>query len=193
MTTANKITLLRIIVVPFFILQLLDYKNTGNELHRFLSLISFAVAAISDGIDGYIARRYNQRSELGAILDPLADKLLLVSAIILLSLDNQPYLQRLPLWLTVTIVSRDVLLLLGLALIHLLGQKLVIRPHWMGKTATVTQMATVLWLLLKWEWPQPWISQVLAGVCTLLSGLIYLRSWFKALSASPASLPSKTS
>ena len=83
MTTANKVTILRILLIPFFVVQVLYYVKNGNELHRLLAILSFAVAAICDGVDGYIARRYNQRSELGAILDPLADKLLLVSGIVL--------------------------------------------------------------------------------------------------------------
>ena len=76
--------------------------------------LTFGIAAICDGVDGYIARRYNQRSELGAILDPLADKLLLVSGIVVLSFDHHPRLQMIPLWLTGTIIGRDILLLAGL-------------------------------------------------------------------------------
>ncbi len=85
MTTANKITILRILSVPFFVAQMLYYFDTGREEHRWLAFLSFSIAAICDGVDGYIARRYNQRSELGAILDPLADKLLLISGVVLLS------------------------------------------------------------------------------------------------------------
>ena len=90
MTTANKITISRILLIPFFMVEVLYYVKTGNEFQRFLSIICFGVAAIFDGVDGYVARRYNQRSELGAILDPLADKLLLVSAIVFLSFDHLP-------------------------------------------------------------------------------------------------------
>src|SRR6266850_597789 len=125
MTTANKITIMRILLVPFFIAQVLYYVGSGNELYRLLAILSFAIAAISDGVDGYIARRYNQRSELGAILDPLADKLLLVSGIVLLSLNNAPYLPRLPLWLVVTVVSRDVIILIGLLVIKHVCDKVI--------------------------------------------------------------------
>src|SRR5689334_21414608 len=111
MTTANKVTILRILLIPFFVVEVLYYVKTGNELHRLLSLLAFAVAAICDGVDGYIARRYNQRSELGAILDPLADKLLLVSGIVLLSF-SWPYFETVPLWLTCTIIGRDLLILI---------------------------------------------------------------------------------
>src|SRR6476661_5666100 len=103
MTTANKVTILRILLIPFFVVQVLYYMKTGNENYRLAAIVAFAVASICDGVDGYIARRYNQRSELGAILDPLADKLLLVSGVILFSL-NTPHFGTIPLWLTGTII-----------------------------------------------------------------------------------------
>src|SRR5947209_10655846 len=111
MTTANKITILRILLIPFFVVQVLYYVKAGNEVYHGLAILSFAIAAICDGVDGYIARRYNQRSELGAILDPLADKLLLVSGIVVLSFEHSPRLVALPLWLTGTIIGRDSLIL----------------------------------------------------------------------------------
>src|SRR6266852_2111524 len=139
MTTANKITILRILLIPFFVVEVLYYVKDGHELHRLLAVLSFAVAAICDGVDGYIARRYNQRSELGGILDPLADKLLLVSGIVLLSFDQRPYLQSVPIWLTGTIIGRDILLLIGLVVIQVITGKLKVRPRILGKIATVFQ------------------------------------------------------
>src|SRR5215470_19946041 len=100
MTTANKVTIGRILLIPFFVVELLYYMKTGNELHRLLGILAFGLASIFDGVDGYIARRYNQRSELGAMLDPLADKLLLVSGIILFTFNNEPHFGSIPLWLT---------------------------------------------------------------------------------------------
>ncbi len=90
---------------------------------RLAGLLSFAVAAILDGVDGYIARRYHQWSELGTILDPLADKLLLVSAIVVLSFDNSPRLGQIPLWLTGTIIGRDLLLGIGAMIVRLVVGK----------------------------------------------------------------------
>jgi cardiolipin synthase len=107
MTTANKITILRILLIPFFVVELIYYVRTGNESHRLAALLSFAIAAILDGVDGYIARRYNQISELGKILDPLADKLLLVSGIVALSFNHGNFLGQIPLWLIGTIIGRD--------------------------------------------------------------------------------------
>src|SRR5436305_1072619 len=150
MTTANRITIFRILLVPFFIVEVLSYVERGEEWHRYLAIGAFLTAAICDGIDGYIARRYNQRSELGAILDPLADKLLLVSAVILLSRHDKPNLERIPFWLTTIIIGRDFIVLIGLAVIHYICGAVKIRPHPIGKVATVLQMTVVLWILLKW-------------------------------------------
>jgi CDP-diacylglycerol--glycerol-3-phosphate 3-phosphatidyltransferase len=188
MTTANKITIVRILLVPFFVAQMLYYSENGKELHRLLAILSFAAAAISDGVDGYIARRYNQKSELGAILDPLADKLLLVSGVILLTIPGQ-YLPHLPLYLALTIVSRDLLLLIGLTVIYYVVGKVKVKPAITGKIATVLQMVCVTWGLLKW--PAAWLPWLALGaaVFTGLSGVIYVFRGVGQLSASPHSSP----
>jgi CDP-diacylglycerol--glycerol-3-phosphate 3-phosphatidyltransferase len=189
MTTANKITIGRILLVPVFIVQVIYYARTGNEYFRASAVLAFAVAALADAVDGYIARHYNQRSQLGAILDPLADKLLLVSAVILLSLKNNSYLARLPIWLTIVILSRDALLIIGLALFHYMATAITVHPRISGKLATVLQMATVLWVLLKWPLPAlTWLT-LAAGTLTALSGALYLVDGVRQLSAHPASLP----
>src|SRR6266496_627892 len=189
MTTANKITIFRILLVPFLIVQVLSYVGDGDEFHRFLAIAAFLLASVCDGVDGYIARRYNQRSELGAILDPLADKLLLLAGIILLSLHHEQYLPHLPLWLTATVISRDVLLLLGLVVIHFICGKVAVKPHFIGKVATVLQMVAVCWALLKL--PAAWLHwfSLGAALCTGGSGVIYFMDGVRQLSASPASSP----
>lgn len=190
MTTANKVTICRILLVPFFIVLVIYYVRTGNELLRWFAIGCFGLAAISDGIDGFLARHFNQRSELGAVLDPLADKLLLVSAIVLLSLRNEPELDPIPIWLTATILSRDVLLLIGLALIHFVVGKVVVRPHLLGKAATVLQMAAVLWALFKLD--ERWLYGlcIAAAVLTGVSGLIYVFDGMRQLAKHPSALPS---
>jgi CDP-diacylglycerol--glycerol-3-phosphate 3-phosphatidyltransferase len=190
MTTANKITIARILLVPVFIVQVIYYASDGTEWHRLVAILIFGLAALSDGIDGYLARRYGQRSELGAFLDPLADKLLLVSGIVLLSLNNAPHLARLPLWLVATVLSRDALLMLGWVVLHYSCGKVRVRPILMGKAATVLQMACVLWALLKWDLPWLWGLSLAAAICTGLSGLYYVADGVRQLSASPASSPS---
>ena len=190
MTTANKVTIFRILLIPFFVVEVLYYVNTGNEVHRLLGVLCFAVAAVCDGVDGYIARHYNQRSELGAVLDPLADKLLLVSGIVLLSFDHHPRLPTIPLWLTGTIIGRDILLLIGMIVIQMMVGRVKVRPRILGKIATVFQMVVVLWILLKWggRWLTCWT--VSAAVCTGISGLLYLYDGMRQLSAHPTSSPS---
>lgn len=195
MTTANKVTILRILLIPFFVVELIYYLQTGNEIHRLLALLSFAITAILDGVDGYIARRYNQKSELGAILDPLADKFLLVSAIVTLSFNRSPYLGQIPLWLTGTVLGRDVLLLIGIAVIRLTVGKVTVRPRLIGKVATVFQMAVVVWILLGWDrdlnarWFAIW--SIGAAAFTGISGLLYVWDGVKQLGAHPASSPTE--
>lgn len=193
MTTANKITILRILLVPFFVVQILYYVRTGNEVNRLLGLLAFAVAAILDGVDGYVARHYNQRSELGTLLDPLADKLLLVSAIIVLSTDHSGRLGQIPLWVTGTIIGRDLLLGLGGVIVRLMVGKITIRPRISGKVATVFQMIAVFWILLRWDFTYPafwlriWVLG--AGILTGVSGLFYVWDGTRQLSAHPSSSP----
>lgn len=192
MTTANKVTIFRILLIPFFVVEVIYYMETGAEAHRLIALLVFATAAICDGVDGYIARRYNQRSELGAILDPLADKLLLVSGIVLLSISNQR-LGNIPLWLTGTIIGRDLVILIGMAVIHLTVGKIRVRPRIVGKVATVLQMICVIWVLLKWDsaldhrWILGWTLG--AAICTGISGLLYVVDGTKQLSSHPTSSP----
>src|SRR5437870_12505893 len=172
MTKANRISIFRILLVPVLIVEVLSYVERGEDWHRYLAITAFLSASICDGVDGYIARRYNQRSELGAILDPLGDKLLVVAGIVLLSLHHEEYLPHLPLWLTATVISRDVLLLLGLVIIHFTCGKVAVKPHIIGKGATVLQMIAVCWALLKL--PAVWLHWFALGaaLCTGVSGVI---------------------
>lgn len=174
MTLANKITIARILLVPVFVIELLNYTGGGGEVHRWIALGVFLLAAIGDGVDGFVARRFHQKTELGALLDPLADKLLLVLGLIILTLDNQSRLDRIPLWLTATVLARDVCLVLLMVLVGAMGNAARVRPHWTGKVATVLQMSCVVWALLKWDTEWLFWLAVAATAFTALSGLIYL-------------------
>ena len=191
MTTANKVTISRILLIPLFVVEMLNYVKTGNEAHRVVGLLTFAVTAILDGVDGYIARHYNQRSELGTILDPLADKLLLVSGVVLLSFDHRPLLGQFPFWFAGTIISRDIVILIGMIVIHMTVGKVTARPHVIGKIATVLQTISVLWLLLQWDsafgarWILLWT--VSAALLTGISGFFYIWDGMRQLSKSPCS------
>lgn len=172
MTTANKVTLLRILLIPPFLYCMLELRESGREALRWVGLGIFALAAAMDGVDGFIARRFHQRSELGAVLDPLADKLLLVSAVVVLSLPHS-HLAPLPRWFALAVLSRDVLAVIGLAVVHFMVGRVSLRPRWTGKTATVLQMATVLWTMLGWPVGiQGWLAGA-AALLTLVSGIQY--------------------
>ena len=193
MTTANKVTILRMLLIPFFVVEALYYVKTGKEEYRLMAILAFAIAAICDGVDGYIARHYNQRSELGAILDPLADKLLLVSGIILFSFDNEPRFGSIPLWLTGTIIGRDLLLSFGAVVIQMTVGKVKVRPRILGKMATVLQMICIIWILLRWDmdlrpaWFTGWTLG--AAICTGISGLLYIWDGMRQMAAHPTSSP----
>ncbi|MBI5772915.1 MAG: CDP-diacylglycerol--glycerol-3-phosphate 3-phosphatidyltransferase [Verrucomicrobia bacterium] len=189
MTLANKITILRILILPFFIIEVLHYRASGDEINRLLAILAFAAAAITDGVDGYIARRYNQRSELGAVLDPLADKLLLVSGLILLSLNSHGHFDELPDWLLATVLGRDAIILVGVGVIHFTCGKTVVQPRISGKVATVFQMVTIVWALLKWDSAALYHLCLAAAVFTGVSGVYYVADGIRQLSASPSSTP----
>jgi CDP-diacylglycerol--glycerol-3-phosphate 3-phosphatidyltransferase len=151
MTTANKITILRILLIPFFVVELIYYALTGREIFRAAAMLSFVLASVLDWVDGYIARHFHQNSELGKILDPLADKLLLVSAIVALGFDHGVFLGQIPLWLTGTIIGRDLLILVGMAVVHYTVGKVGVKPRSAGKVATVLQMVIITVIPLKWD------------------------------------------
>ncbi len=189
MTTANKITIARILMVPVFVVALLRYTGSGEEPFRWLAIGVFVLAAAGDGIDGYVARRFHQRTEMGALLDPLADKLLLVLGLVVLSLQHGPQLDRIPLWLTGTVLCRDVILLLMLVLVSYLVGRGTVRPRWTGKVATVLQMACVLWALLKLD--AGWLTFLAfaATVCTAVSGVQYIRDGIRLFPSRSGRLP----
>ncbi|HKB25959.1 MAG TPA: CDP-diacylglycerol--glycerol-3-phosphate 3-phosphatidyltransferase [Methylomirabilota bacterium] len=176
MGLANWLTLLRIVMVPVFV-SLLVYRKPGA------ALVVFATAAFTDLLDGYIARRRGSQSRLGAFLDPMADKLLLTASFVTLT-----YLKALPFWIAAVVISRDVILALGTALIYMLGGRLDPRPTRAGKAATFLQILTVLTgLLAPYVDPGAALRVVLwlAAVFTVASGLQYVVQGMRFLNAAP--------
>ncbi len=172
---ATRITIFRILLIPIFIGLTIYYGESvkagaANETLRFWTIASFALAAISDAVDGYIARHFNQATRLGAILDPLADKLMLLSAVIALSFTG--WRQHFPLWFPTLVIFRDLASIGGAFLIDYLTGKCVIKPHWTGKVSTFAQFAAVLWLML--DFPHLIWPTALAGAFTAISGFINL-------------------
>ncbi|MFN7914218.1 MAG: CDP-alcohol phosphatidyltransferase family protein [Vicinamibacterales bacterium] len=140
-TPANQVTLLRMLLVPAFV-SLVVYGYLG------WALVTFVVAGITDMLDGIIARRSGQQSDLGAWLDPMADKLLAVSTFIVLSVPGLGLANPLPIWLTVMIITRDVVIVATVAIVNLAVGKRTFKPSIYGKIATATYMLTVVAAML---------------------------------------------
>jgi len=161
----NILTVLRILVTPLFVICLI------RELHG-LALLIFVFAGVSDGLDGLIARMFNQRSELGAVLDPIADKLLLTAAYISLGI-----LKDIPGWLTVIVISRDVLIVIGIAVLTFANISFDIRPSLISKWTTLFQILMIAVTLLGFHFRGAEIVKPVlvwaTAVMTALSGLHY--------------------
>jgi CDP-diacylglycerol--glycerol-3-phosphate 3-phosphatidyltransferase len=192
MTTANKITLVRILMIPAFVTMAIYYgesikRGDPLEWQRYAAIIIFILAAVSDGLDGYVARRYNQRSTLGVYLDPIADKGLLLSGIITLSISNwsesAPGYGRFPAWFPVLVISRDAVILVGTMILYLLNGKVHVKPNWTGKVATVLQMIAIGWVMLQLRFVPLLYVVVVAGVFTLISGIVYVTVGVRQLQA----------
>ena len=166
----NLITVFRFLLVPPVVLLLL-------ERHFGLALLMFGVAGFSDAVDGYLAKRYAWSSRLGALLDPLADKLLLVSSFIALG-----WLQLLPLWLVGAVILRDVVIVSGALVYHFRIERLEAAPTLVSKLNTLAQILLVIAVMFSQavrELPFLWMDVLLYSVLvtTLWSGLDYVWRW----------------
>jgi cardiolipin synthase (CMP-forming) len=135
LTAANQLTILRMLLIPAFVIQLL-YGYRG------WALVTFLTAGLTDLLDGLIARATGQKTTLGAWLDPMADKLLLVTMFVMLTLPNTGAANRLPLWFTVLVISRDVAIVLTVAVVNLAVGPRTFRPSIFGKIATAVFVLT---------------------------------------------------
>jgi cardiolipin synthase len=175
----NTLTLLRILLTPLFAIFLIK--------HLFdFALLVFAIAALSDGVDGFIARVFRQKTTLGAFLDPAADKLLLVTAFVTLAIQEQ-----IPSWLSVLVITRDVIILSGVALFTITGRTFVPKPSILSKITTVAQLACVLFVLMRHHAPeiarfhiQSPLFWFAAGV-TMVSGFQYIYRGLNILQEEP--------
>jgi cardiolipin synthase (CMP-forming) len=177
MTLANIITVARICLIPVFAFVASSYGETvsaGNseERLRTFSLAFFILAAITDGVDGFVARRFNQRTRLGAILDPLADKGLVFTALIVLANSNWP--GGFAVWFPILVISRDLILIIGFLLLSAITKPLTVRPSLWGKLATFFQIISILWVLTGTHLANVLYVVVPAAVLTLYSGIEYV-------------------
>ncbi len=179
LTFANKVTVGRILLVPFFIATLL-YLSPERGYLRWVALGLFLTAVISDIIDGYIARTHHQKTRAGAVLDPLADKILLISALICLHIQQAQFsVIHFPLWFVVAIISRDVILLLGSAIIQIMTGNLDIEANRSGKTTSFLQIVCILGVLLQLKFTSIFWHITLAA--TIVSGVIYIKNGIKII------------
>ncbi|MCS6925240.1 MAG: CDP-alcohol phosphatidyltransferase family protein [Candidatus Binatia bacterium] len=165
----NLITMLRIGAIPLFLILLTDGRYTE-------ALLVFVLAGVTDSLDGALARFTNSRTTLGAYIDPLADKLLLVSSFLFLT-----FAGFIPRWLTIVVISRDVLIVVGFALLFVMtGQAMTVKPTLIGKACTFFQLLTVTLTLVSlhnpsWTFPLLWHATLMVtGSATVVSGWQYL-------------------
>jgi cardiolipin synthase len=172
LTLANQLTLLRLLLIPVFVLCVV-YGEAG------WALAAFATAGLTDALDGLVARQANQKTSLGAWLDPAADKLLLVTMFVVLTLPNLGLPNRLPLWLTILVISRDVAIVLTVAVVNLAIGPRTFRPSPLGKAATalfiVTGVVVLFFNYLGRPSPVVDVFVWVSAVILLASAVDYLR------------------
>ncbi len=176
----NILTLLRLLAAPGVAVMFLYFQRPWAD---WFALVLFVVAALTDWLDGYLARTWKQESKFGAMLDPIADKLLLVGIYIVLG-----WLQHLPAWLVILVASRDILIVGGMLLAWLIGRPIEIHPLMVSKINTVLQIALAglaLGLLafeIDLQWAIVWGSAVV-GLTTIASGGAYIKQWLHHMSS----------
>jgi CDP-diacylglycerol--glycerol-3-phosphate 3-phosphatidyltransferase len=186
MTFASQITLGRLLLVPVFAVLAVYYGQSvaaGEpvEAFRWAAVTVFVVAAASDVLDGFIARRFNQKSHLGAVLDPIADKALVLTALITLTVVEWGSGWSIPIWFSVLVIARDMVILGGVLVLHLMTHHAHIEPHWSGKICTFLLMGTLGWVMLKVIPVSPLYPTCLTAVFVVLSGYYYLRGGIRQL------------
>jgi len=163
---ANRITIARIILIPFFIAAVVYSKLE-------IALFIFILAVISDAADGFIARTLKQKTALGTILDPVADKLLLISAYICFSVASGiPDNLKLPPYVPIIVISRDAIIVLGSVIVYVVTNNLKVAPSAIGKMTTFFQMITIMSILLRFKYS--FVVWNIAVIFTILSGVDYV-------------------
>lgn len=171
-TVANMITILRFLLVPAVVYWMLVGRWP-------MAFGGFLVAGISDGVDGFVARHFNQRTKLGAYLDPMADKLLLVSVFVVLGLIGE-----LPLWLVILAVSRDALIIAAVLLSTVMGHPVEMKPLFVSKANTAVQIVLAAVVLAELAFAMQFgmvrpVLIVVSGLLTVTSAAAYLVAWLR--------------
>ncbi len=194
MTLASKITLSRLFCAPIFAVLAIIYgqsvkSGAPDEAIRWWAVGIFIVASLSDALDGYIARHYDQRSKFGAFWDPIADKALLITGIITLTIIPWGQCEgggwQIPIWFTLLMITRDIIIIVGIRILHYFKAHVPIHPHWTGKVCTVTQMILLGWVMLKIIPYPPFYPTIAAAIFTTWSGIEYFRQGLHMLKNRP--------
>jgi CDP-diacylglycerol--glycerol-3-phosphate 3-phosphatidyltransferase len=189
MTVANQITVGRLLAIPVFVVLAAYYSRSidaGAEqvAYRVAALAVFALAALSDAVDGYIARNFNQHTPFGAVMDPVADKSLLLAGVITLSLTH--WHAGLPIWFAGLVIARDVLIVAGVLIIKHVAGRVEMGPIKSSKVCTFLQLSTVVWVLLDF-WSKggrpPALDALIlvAAAFTVFSGAAYIKEGIRQL------------
>lgn len=181
MNLANQLTVLRILIVPGLVAGFF-YFDPADAVQRFSLLGVFVLACLTDAADGYVARRFHQQTAVGSLIDPIADKALLSSAFLCLTfLPQLPDPMRLPVWLTIVVLARDLIIVTGTALIFAMTGSLRAQPLLIGKITTCLQMATVIACLGGASGAALIALSVVTAAFTILSGLRYIQAGTRLL------------
>jgi CDP-diacylglycerol--glycerol-3-phosphate 3-phosphatidyltransferase len=179
MGLANKISIFRILLAPAIIASIVYYHPSRDGV-RFLTLALFLIGMVSDAVDGFIARSQRQQTELGTLLDPIADKFLILGTLISCSVvHGLPEWMRVPAWFNLIVISRDVLLVSGALVLFAVRGQWSVRPSRVGKATTCLQMFVIPTVLLGLPIKEPLIYA--AAALTVLSGIVYVRLGIRAL------------
>ena len=189
MNIPNTLTLARIVLVPLVIWLIVTHEMTA-------AFVLFLLAGVSDAADGYLAKRFQWRTELGSYLDPIADKLLLMSIYVTLGFSN-----HLPIWLVIAVVSRDILIIGAFILSWILSRPVTVYPLLVSKANTLAQLVLASLVLAELGLGlglEPWVTACIwvTGALTILSATAYFRGWLKHMASyepQPAPLPARKS
>ena len=187
MTFATKITVGRLVMVPVFAVFAVLYGLSAGagdpqEMYRWAAFWTFVIAAVSDGVDGWVARRFHQQSELGAFLDPIADKALVLTAVLILTIFQWgPDGWQIPYWFAILVILRDCVIIGGIRVVWSAKRDVEFRPHWTGKIATFSLFFVLGWVMLRPSAIPPIFPCGIAAVFIFWSMMAYIRQGLQIL------------
>ncbi len=178
MTLATVITLIRLALIPVFAWVAVGYGRTVDagspeESQRWLAAAIYTLASVLDGLDGWVARTFDQKSLTGAILDPLVDKALLMTGLLTTTFVNWGSDWHLPIWFIILVIARDLEIIIGIWILYYINRRVPIKPLKIGKICTVTQMIAMGWIMLHFTAIPLMIPTIIAAIFTIWSAYEY--------------------